>query len=45
VVLFTALFLAIDPDAVDNGLAGMALSYSLSVLAFLNVAVRYVRFY
>ena len=27
VVLFTALFLAIDPDAVDNGLAGMALSY------------------
>lgn len=41
VVLFCGLLLMIDPDTVGPGEAAMALSYSLSVLAFLNVGVRY----
>jgi ABC-type multidrug transport system fused ATPase/permease subunit len=41
IILCTALLLAIDPDSIEGGLAGMALSYALSTVMMLNVAVRY----
>ena len=41
IVLCTSLLLALDPNVIDSGLAGMALSYALSSVMMLNIAVRY----
>ena len=42
VVLLTGLCLAADPDAIDAGLAGMALLYALIVLSALNLSADFV---
>ena len=40
-VLITTLLLAIDPDAIDTGLAACAIVYSFLILSHLNAAVRF----